>query len=875
MNGTAALPPPGLPGLDPRWSRIVEAPGSDGTVRRWHVLDTRADTGTGDGAEPRGTLLAVHGNPTWSYLWRSLLAAPPDGWRVVAVDHLGMGFSERVGELQRLADRVRDLGAVTAALRIDGPVVTVAHDWGGPISLGWALEHRDQLAGVVLTNTAVSRPGGSRVPALIALARARGVLRRLCVSTPGFLDGTLRLAHPALARAVRDAYRAPYGDARRRQSIGDFVADIPLEPDHPSAPVLHVIAGGLRSLDVPALLLWGARDPVFADRYLRDLLDRLPHADLHRYPRAGHLLAEDVDLAAPIAAWVAALSRGATTSPKSVSDGSRGRPLWAAIADRAADLSPAVVEMSGARRTASWAELDTATREVAAGLAAVGVHRGDRVALLVPPGVDLVTMLYGCWRAGAVVVVADAGLGARGLTRAVAAAAPRMVVGIPRALAAARALGWPGERVLVGGLAAAGRAALGVSATLDDLRAAGRAAPAPAPPGPDDEAAVLFTSGATGPAKGVVYRHRQLQAQRDVVATTYGVDAHDRLVAAFAPFALYGPALGIASAVPAMDVTAPATLTAHALSDAVRAVDATLVFGAPAALANVVATGSDLDTEQRDALAGIRLVLSAGAPVPVPLLEQVAALTPKASVRTPYGMTEALPVTDVSLDDLRTVRAQDAGPGVCVGRPLRSVRLEVLPLGVDGRPDPSARPATTQPHVTGEIVVHAPHVKERYDGLWVTQRDSVTADGGHRTGDVGHLDDDGRLWVEGRLVHVLVTARAPVTPVGAEQLVEALPGVGRAALVGVGPSGAQVPVVVVEPAGTGGTDRGVRRRGALASASVAAAVRAAAAPLVPDVAAVLVVRRLPVDIRHNSKVDRARLARWATRVLAGERVGAP
>ena len=116
---------------------------------------------------------------------------------------------------------------------------------------------------------------------------------------------------------------------------------------------------------------------------------------------------------------------------------------------------------------------------------------------------------------------------------------------------------------------------------------------------------MLFTSGATGPAKGVVYRHRQLQAQRDLLAATYGVGAHDRLVAAFAPFALYGPALGIASAVPDMDVTAPATLTAAALADAVRAVDATLVFGSPAALVNVVATSRRRSTaEQREGLGG-------------------------------------------------------------------------------------------------------------------------------------------------------------------------------------------------------------------------------------------------------------------------------
>ena len=411
-------------------------------------------------------------------------------------------------------------------------------------------------------------------------------------------------------------------------------------------------------------------------------------------------------------------------------------------------------------------------------------------------------------------------------------------------------------------------------ATVDDLRLAGRQAPAPAPPGPEDEAAVLFTSGATGPAKGVVYTHGQLQAQRDLLARTYAVGPHDRLVAAFAPFALFGPALGIPSAVPDMDVTAPATLTAAALGEAVAAVGATLVFGAPAALANVVATADRLGASGRDALAGVRLLLCAGAPVPVELLERVAALVPKASLHTPYGMTEALPVTDISLDQVRQALTEHGGPaggnGVCVGRPLDGVAVAVAPLDALGQADLAARPATTEPGVTGEILVRAAHVKERYDGLWVTQQAALTSDGSHRTGDVGHLDPAGRLWVEGRLVHVVSTARGPLTPVGVEQLVETVPQVRRAAVVGVGPAGTQAVVVVVEPAATRPGRTGGRSP-VLAGPELSAAVRAAAAPLAPDIAAVLVLATLPVDIRHNSKIDRGRLAGWAGEVLAGRR----
>lgn len=891
-----ATQPPTLPGLDPAWSRLVTVPawsaertgGTDGAARTWHLLDT-AGSLAALGVEPVGTILCVHGNPTWSYLWRSVLRtalevaqAGGPAWRVVAVDQLDMGFSERTGVERGLAQRVADLGALTDELGLTGPVVTLGHDWGGVVSLGWAVDHPDVLTAAMTCNTAVHQPDDAPIPAPLRLALGPGMLGRATVVTPAFLETTLAIAHPKLDRATADGYRAPYRGAARRGGIGGFVADIPVDARHRSAPELDRIAAGVAALDVPVLLLWGPRDPVFLERYLDDLTERVPHADVHRFEGAGHLLPDDADVAGAVFDWLGDRlpdgGRSAQAAPGLQSDAvdpgqpaQATPPLWARLDELRERDDPALVEMAaaGGPRTITWRLLARRVDEIAAGLDDLGVRSGDRVSLLVTPGADLTAVLYACVRIGAVVVVADAGLGLGGMTRAVRGARPDWIIGALPGLGAARALGWPGRRIATVSLPAPARKALRVEHTLVDVarRGARRLAngtPLPAAPSPDAPAAVLFTSGSTGPAKGVVYTHGQLGAVRDALATQYDIGVGTGLVAGFAPFALLGPALGARSVAPDMDVTAPRTLTAKAVAASVAAADATVVFLSPAALANVVATASALTDADRQALRGVRLFLSAGAPVSAALLTAATELMPNASAHTPYGMTEGLLMTDVDLDGVRAAGRSD-DEGICVGVPAANVRVRIAPLDGSGR---STGALTDEPGVTGEIVVAAPHVRDHYDRLWRTDRVSrlgVDDPRGHRTGDVGHLDAAGRIWVEGRLQHVLTTPDGVVTPVGPEQRIEGVDGVGRAGVAGIGPVGTQQVVAVVE------TVPAVRRPG-LASPQLSSAVRAAAG--VP-LAAVLVVPVLPTDIRHNSKVDRTRLSRWAGSVLSGGRMGRP
>lgn len=969
-------------GVNPRYSHLLEVPttapielrAQQAGARRWHYLDNLPVL-VEQGLEPIGTILCVHGNPTWSYLWRTVLDAGVNErapWRVVAVDQIDMGYSERThldleGERRSLTDRIADLGDFTKALGLDEtdkPVVTLAHDWGGLVSFGWALEHREILSGVMLTNTAVYHDGIENIPAALrlalgvhewgthdstafidvtlGLAQNEGRLPAPGSAGAGAIDGALpqpvgkqpkRLYPSPLNEAIYRTYRAPYAHPAWREGVRNFVGDIPTGTDVPSYAPMQRIAEQIRGLDVPAFFQWGTKDPVFQRRYLFDLMERMPQAKVHRYEKASHLVIEDYDIATPMISWLAqtfgtredgalvpphnaeAEHRAARAHRHGLMQGSETfRPMLAALTERANDASTAVVDMdpkgdgTTVSVTLTWAELNQQVNAAATRLHALGVRPGDRVNLMVPPGARLTTLIYACMKLGAVIVVADTGLGLPGLTRALKGANPSFLIGIPAALTAARTLLWPGKRISVEPLGSVQEKLLGVAGSVFTAPAADGTPGAPVPtptvvefpsPVPDADAAVLYTSGSTGPAKGVVYTQRQLAGMRDAIANTYGFAPGSGLVAGFAPFALLGPALGATSVTPTMDVTRPKTLTASALASAAAAIDASVVFASPAALVNVVATADELNAEQRAALAKVQTVLSAGAPIPVPLLEALSALVPNASLHTPYGMTEGLPVTDVSFEMIRQAIAEGtpnaagevldpfARDGVCVGFAVYGAAVAIAPLLQDGS---VAVELTHEPGVTGEILVSAPHVKDRYDTLWVTEEQSISTPGWHHTGDVGHLDASGRLWVEGRLAHVLLTSQGVLTPVAAEQSAESLPEVRRAALVAVGPAGTAAPVLVIEASAN---------TAALEARQSASAFKRALLNRVPgahrfpvaegvapfelsqlvrqkvaedtgvELAAVLVVHEHPTDIRHNSKIDRPALGEWAAKVLAG------
>ena len=837
-------------GIDPSWSRLLDVPSHDGHVYRWHMLDT-GPLDTADGDDPAATIVCVHGNPTWAYAWKTFLTRFAGRHRVIAVDQLGMGFSERT-ELRRYEDRVSDLDDVVTALGIesDAPLVLAAHDWGGAIAMGWAVDHTERVSGMVLCNTGIGIPEGRGAPRIIRLAASAPLRDLVCRRTNGFVEGTVRLSGRRITKIDRVAFRAPYRRAEHRSAIADFVGDIPLrstEPQHPTQAPLERVSELLTTIEAPVLLAWGAKDIVFDDDFAADLAARFPNTTLQRFAGANHLVMAEVDVAGSVDTWLRALL-GAAAVPRP----DMGEPpasVFAGIERHSEESDLIAVADLAARTTLDFASFAQRVDGVADSLLRRGLTAGDRVAILTPPGIDLLVAVYGVWRAGGVTVVADRGLGLRGLGRAVRSTRPTWTIGPKRAGLASTALRWATRATHVD-----------VTALMGDAGEVDPGVELPAPPGADADAAVLFTSGATGPAKGVRYTHGQLASQRDALAATYDITDDDRLVAAFAPFALYGPSLGVPTALTDCDVTAPGDLTVDALDDACRVIEATMAFGSPAALANVVATAASASSGPWTGLEALRLVFSAGAPVPAEMLRATSRLAPQAEMHTPYGMTEALPVADIDLAGIEAAEAGDVVPGVCVGPPVDGAEIRICALGFDAV---AGVPDAIGVDTMGEILVRAPWVSEGYVGRWQAQRLARPGAGWHRTGDVGRIDSSGRLWVEGRSVHVIDTVDGPVTPVPVERAVEralvprGVVTAGRVAAVGVGPAGCQQIVLVIESSSGSG----------LASSGVAGAVRAA---VDRPVAAVLTIAAMPVDIRHNAKIDRAEVATWASRVLAGD-----
>jgi len=243
-------------------------------------------------------VLLLHGNPSWSFLWRNLiLALAAHGRRVIAPDHLGMGLSARPERFLRLEDRIRAVHGLVEHLGLKEFDLGV-HDWGGAIGFGLATRMPDRIGRILVTNTGAFL--SERIPARIALCRAPLIGRLIAQHLDGFAwPATWMAVERPLSPAAKAGFLAPYGSPAVRRAVADFVADIPMEPAHPTRSVLAGVEASLSGLKgKPMLLCWGMRDFCFDRSFLEGFRERFPDARPLLFADAGHYVLEDAGEAA-------------------------------------------------------------------------------------------------------------------------------------------------------------------------------------------------------------------------------------------------------------------------------------------------------------------------------------------------------------------------------------------------------------------------------------------------------------------------------------------------------------------------------------------------------------------------------------------------
>jgi olefin beta-lactone synthetase len=510
-------------------------------------------------------------------------------------------------------------------------------------------------------------------------------------------------------------------------------------------------------------------------------------------------------------------------------------------------------------------QLDEESDRIARGLHAIGIGRGMRTVLMVPPSLEFFSLTFALFKLGAVLVLIDPGMGIRHLGRCLGEAEPEAFVGVRKAHVARRILGWARKSV---------RITVGVGSrlfcrhSLDDVQRLGRSSLAgsmqPIDVTADEIAAILFTSGSTGVAKGAVYTHGIFAAQVEALRRLYNIQPGEIDLATFPLFALFAPALGMTAVIPDMDPTRPARVHPPNIIRAIEDWKVTNMFGSPALLNAVGRWG----VEHNIKLTSLKRVISAGAPVPAAVIERVTAmLNSDAEVFTPYGATECLPIASIGSREIlgETRFKTDAGAGVCVGRPVPEVEVAIIPISDEPIATWSASLRLPFDQI-GEITVAGPFVTRAYHARPEATALAKIADKNemvwHRMGDVGYLDAQGRLWFCGRKAHRVTTPTGTLYTIPVEAVFNTHPQVYRTALVGVGPVGKQTPVLCVElEPSAGGADRAKLNHELLELGAKHEHAR--------GIQTILYHPTFPVDVRHNAKIFREKLAIWAAKRMRG------
>jgi len=476
----------------------------------------------------------------------------------------------------------------------------------------------------------------------------------------------------------------------------------------------------------------------------------------------------------------------------------------------------------------TFLQLERESDCLAHGLEKAGINRGIRTILMVKPSLEFFIIIFALFKTGAVPVVVDPGMGIRRMVDCFKEGRPDAFIGIPAAHVL-RTL-YPKFFNTVNTWITVGRRWIWKGFTLNQIRQVPWKPYTAAKTHRNDTAAILFTTGSTGPAKGVVYTHGNFD-------------------------------VGITSVIPDMDPTKPARVNPKKIIEAILNQGVTSMFASPALLNRVGKYGKQKGIK----LPSLKRVISAGAPVSASVIEQFASMLRKdAEIHTPYGATEAVPVISISSDEIlsETRRLSKQGYGICIGRSINDLEIRIIKIS-DNPINKWSNDLVVEDCEIGEITVKGDLVTRQYFERPSADALAKIKDGDtvwHRMGDLGWIDSKGRIWFCGRKSHRVTTKNRILYTIPCEAIFNNHSKVFRSALVGIGSPPDQKPVICIE------LEHG-KKKYKKKKIKKELFELAQQNELTKSIKTILFHNSFPVDIRHNSKIFREKLAVWAEKKL--------
>jgi acyl-CoA synthetase (AMP-forming)/AMP-acid ligase II/pimeloyl-ACP methyl ester carboxylesterase len=728
------------------------------------------------GPKDKDCLLLVHGNPTWSFYFRSLIEKFSKNYRVIAADFLGMGLSSKTpANTWRASDRANELESLLNHLGIQ-KFSLVMHDWGGPIGTRVALNRISQLQKIVYLNTTLTET--ESLPPFIKLA-AKSVLSKLITSTTTqFLHFTTKFGAHKLSSTIKSAYLLPFPNRLARKAVCDFVQDIPFSIDHPTYKDLNDLAKELPLLrKIPILILWGLKDPVFHRGMLKRVASHFPHAKVREFVDASHLILEDkpTEVAAEIEVFIKSGNKAELNSNTEIKEDSKPSLVETFLNNASTNPNAtASIEIKTPGLLSVWpissllgtdkdrlkynmlsySELKARTIQYQRGLISLGMSPGKKIIMLLSPCHDFLAFTYAILACGGVPVFIDSGIGTQKLCECIQKSQAQGVILSSKAqilYLLKRKKIFSGMTIVVN----ASPVPIGFGANLDFFLNFSAAETQIFKADPNAMAMVAFTSGATGCPKGAIFTNENLAAQLQIFQRHFKLAPEERDLPLLPIFSLYSCALGSAPVFYPISPGKPLDLDPEQVCKAINDLGIRTSFGSPTLWAKI----AEFIEVQPTQLSSLRKIFIAGTSVPSKLISILNKVIPGAEIFTPYGATEALPTTLSPARDLPQIPslASNGMSGIAIGKILPEVELKIIQI-VEGPIFEDSQIQELDFLAIGEIIVSGDNISKSYllNDAANANNKIILSSGQiwHRIGDTGYQDSEGNLYYCGRVAHI-------------------------------------------------------------------------------------------------------------------------